>query len=150
MIEKIKNIEKSGSIKDLEFLIENIDSEDTEVKIEVNRVLCNIKIKKAVDKIILNLEETKSDNKKILLTAVCWQSSLDFSPYIRLFAENAVNGSLELTIESMSAIENIIEKNSYDKNIIKDSLTFLKKHVENQESQKFVLVTELIEIMNNI
>lgn len=147
---KLDNIESSGSIKDIDFLVNKINSSNKSISNKAYNILCNIKDVSAIKKIIEKLKESEIESEKILLTSICWQSSLDFSPYIELFVDIAIKGSLELTIESISTIEDILDQNNYEKVLIKKCLTTLDISIISQKDEKRALLKELINILNKI
>jgi len=150
IIEKLEKIEASGDTKDVDILIDSIISSNKLVSEKAYYILCNVKKTSAVEKIIKKIKKSEKEKEKILLTSICWQSSLDFSPYIELFVELAINGSLELTIESFSTIENILDQNIVDKTHIKSCLNTLEEAVKSQKNEKLALLKELINVLNKI
>lgn len=147
---KLDEIEISGSIKDVDFLVNSIKNPNKAISEKSFNILCNVKKTGIVEKIIENLKNSESESEKILLTSICWQSSLDFSPYIELFVDFAINGSLELTIECLSAIEDILDQNNYKKAHINNSLVALETSIKSQKNEKLTLLKELIDILNKI
>jgi len=147
---KLEHIESSGSIKDVDFLVNSINSSNTSIRDKAYNILCNIKKIGVVEKIIKNLKNSEIESEKILLTSICWQSSLDFSLYIELFVDIAIKGNLELTIEALSVIEDILVQNNYEKAKIKNCLITLETSIVSQKNEKYALLKELINILNKI
>jgi len=147
---QLEKIEASGGLKDVDFLIDSINSSNSLISDKAYYLLCNIKKAGAVEKIIEKLKNSKTEREKILLTSICWQSSLDFSAYLELFTNLAINGSLELTIESFSSIENIINQNMHKKKQVISCLNTLETAIKTQKDEKLALLKELINVLNKI
>ncbi len=150
ILARLDKIESSGTIKDVDYLIDNINNANKLISDKSYYILCNVKKNNIVEKIIERLKKSEIESEKILLTSICWQSSLNFSAYIELFVELAISGSLELTIESVSVIENIMNLNLSDKTLVNNSLNTLNKAVKSQNNEKRALLKELINILNII
>jgi len=150
IIIKLDKIEDFGSIKDIDFLVNSIKSSNYSISDKAFNILCNVKKVGFVEKIIEKLKKSELETEKILLTSICWQSSMDFSPYMELFVDFAIKGSLELTIESFSAIENIIDQNTLDKVHINNYLNSLEVAIKSQKDEKLELLKELINVLNKI
>lgn len=150
IIIKLDKIEDFGSIKDIDFLVNSIKSSNYSISDKAFNILCNVKKVGFVEKIIEKLKKSELETEKILLISICWQSSMDFSPYMELFVDFAIKGSLELTIESFSAIENIIDQNTLDKVHINNYLNSLEVAIKSQKDEKLELLKELINVLNKI
>jgi len=150
ILARLDKIESSGTLKDVDYLIDNISNANKLISNKSYYILCNVKKNNIVKKIIERLKKSEIESEKILLTSICWQSSLNFSAYIELFVKLAISGSLELTIESISVIENIMNLNLSDKTLVSNSLNILDKAVKSQDNEKRALLEELINILNII
>jgi hypothetical protein len=150
IIKKLKNISENGSIKDFEYVYNFIDDKNISVKNLAISILYDIKDIKLIILIGNKLKENISNEKRILLLSICWQSSLDFSEYFEIFIDDATKDSILMTIEAMSAIENMIENNKLNTARIEKSIIKLEKILPKLTGDKLLLINELVSVLNKV
>jgi len=60
---------------------------------------------KAVELLMRAIVEATGDKKT--LVAACWESNIDFTPFLPFFTEVAINEDFEVTMEALTVIEQI-------------------------------------------
>ena len=141
-VRKLTAIEKGGSIKDIDFLLDCLLNENSEIVKRSFDILVDIKVKSA-NKIIINkINDSKYNKVTNLIVSICWQSGLDFSDYILLFINVIIKEDIEIAIEAMSVLENIISNNSYSTDLLKEGINMLRIYIEgtNNEVKKLMIL----------
>jgi HEAT repeat protein len=105
-IPAIYEIRNSGSIKMLPVLFQMI-KKDTPliIRSEILNLLGEIKSQDAVPFIASSLENMDFGEQLPGLVAACWQSGLDFSKYLLVFAKLFVNSDYLTSLEAFTVLE---------------------------------------------
>jgi hypothetical protein len=102
----IYEIRNSGSVKMLPYLFDLIHQETPiEVRNEIFKLLGEIKSPEAVPVIVECLERKDFGEFLPSFIAACWQSGLDFSNHLRIFAELFIHGDYITSLESFTLLE---------------------------------------------
>ncbi len=118
---------------------------EEEIKNYIFNMLCNINNNENTKYIIDYIKkENYKSIKKDLLT-ICWNSRLDFSPYLSVFVDLFINEDFEIAFDAFTVIENIEHK--YDKEIIDKEIIKLKDCLEIISQDKKELLVELVKIL---
>ncbi len=114
---------------------------------EVFSILDQIKDREAVPYIISEITKKRCDRYRTRLITTCWQSGIDYSAYLLLFAENFVKGDYQIAIEAFSVIEENIH-NSSDK-IISECKDYLVNNIMKDAKEKRALHLELVKLVES-
>ncbi len=144
-INKLRNTGNKNIIPNLIDLLATHKS--SEVKKSVIDLLNDLKYQSAVAEIVNALESDKYLTIRTELLTVCWQSSLDFSKHINVFAEIFITGGFQESFEAFTVIESIEEK--LDANLAENAIDKLKNIAVNIEESKKELLVELVRILEN-
>lgn len=107
VLEVIGSLGEKGNKEYLPLLFDILGSAPgEEVKNAVLKLLGTVKDKEAVLVFIEALKDEKYKNIRKEIAASCWQNGLDFSGYMDVFADLAINGNWELAFEAFTVIEN--------------------------------------------
>lgn len=108
VIDSIQQLRNEGKLEDIGILLDTVlANREDGVKDSIFRFLADIKDKKA-DKLIMDAisnEKYKEIRKE--LVGVCWESSLDFSPYVSKFVDLLIHSDFETSFEAFTVIENL-------------------------------------------
>jgi len=81
------------------------------------------------------------------LARACWESQLDYSPYLLLFARLFIAGDFMLALEAFSVIESACQERSVSKKVITEISILIKNSLPDQPEAKQSLTRELIFIL---
>ncbi|MBA2612590.1 MAG: hypothetical protein H0U95_11500 [Bacteroidetes bacterium] len=81
-----------------------LDKEIT--RAESEEIFLKLKGSNSVDMMVDAIKKAKRLEEKIILTAACWESCLDFSNHFLFFVELACNDILLLSLEGLTVVEN--------------------------------------------
>lgn len=131
IIEALQEIKESGTIALLPYIFDLINENiENEVKQEVYFILSNIHDKNAPQYYIKAIEEKDFGSLKSEVISLCWQSSLDFSPYIETFAQIMLNTEdFQTALEAFTVIENSLNNATLES--LKSCLNFLQNNQSN-------------------
>ena len=128
IMEVLKEIRQSGSVPLIPYLFEIVASNKfAAIEDEIIRLMSDIKKKDAVPYIIESIKKYDFGDKTAGIIAVCWQSRLDFSAHLPVFAEYFFHGDYQTSIEAFTVIEEslhdatITQKNECLKILERDS-----------------------------
>jgi HEAT repeat protein len=105
-IHAIYEIRNSGSIKMLQPLIKMIRNEiPLVIRTEILNLLADIKSQDAVPFIADSLETMEFGDQLPALVAACWQSGLDFSKHLPVFAKLFIHSDYLTSLEAFTVLE---------------------------------------------
>lgn len=99
---------------------------------ELVNLLADVKDNTFRQIVIDRIKTTTASLPKSLLLRLCWESSLDFSAYLVLFAELILREDFIVALEASSAIENIHNADEEDR---KKAIRLLKQGSSSEEKQ---------------
>lgn len=145
ILSKLKTVKDKGNIKDIDFLFNCLQSDNSSIAKESFDILVDIKVKSANKKIVEKIRQERNNEILSVIVSICWQSSLDFSEDLLLFFDLVVDGDLPVAIEAISVIENTLSKNSIDEDVKNKGLHILNKYIENTENDvKTLMIKDFI------
>jgi len=144
----LQKLEKVANINDLPGII-HVMSEATDQLIlnEFATFLSNIRSKSAPAVIAGFLADPSCANIRTALTRSCWESQLDYSPYLNLFARLFITGDYMLSLEAFSVIENTCLERPVKKSVILEISLLIKNSLPDQPETKQRLTRELILVL---
>lgn len=148
IISTLNNIRTSGraSIMPLIFILleQNPGKEITD---EIFSILSQLKDKDCVPHIIEAIQSKRLEKYNTLLITTCWQSGLDYSDHIKVFAEQFIIGDYQTAIESFSVIEEWIFESQPA--TILECKKFLIDSVDKVSTDKKPLYIELVKVVES-
>jgi hypothetical protein len=143
---KIQELKRTGRPSILHYLLDLINSDcpDT-IKQEVLVLVGDLKDQGCADILVGYIQMKKAGTYLSQLIASCWQSSLDFSAYLNVFAECFITGDYQTSLESFTVIEEMLWRSK------PESITSCIQILESRESEikkeKKPLYDELLKIL---
>ncbi|MBC7124656.1 MAG: hypothetical protein H5T24_03425 [Bacteroidales bacterium] len=117
------------------------------LKNEVVNFLVDLKNKSSIDTIVEAIRQNKRSKDIHLLVSVCWQSRLDFTPYVDTFIDIMEHGNYQACLEAFTVIENMTE------NLSGEQLNELKakiKSVKGDNAETNPLIEELVKLLDEL
>jgi hypothetical protein len=144
----LKKLTRQSGINEMPLLIRIMGStKDGKIRQEIETWLANIKSKNAPAVFAKALADPESAGIRVPLVRACWESQLDFSPHLMLFAHLFIAGDFELAIEAFSVIENTRLEHPVTAGHVGDIITQLKNSLPDQPETKQRLVREMIRVL---
>ncbi len=146
ILEALREIKVAGTAALIPSLFDIVARGKDELIIEeVLRILSDIKEKDAVPYIVESIRRQSYGSHAADVLAVCWQSSLDFSPYIDVFTDIFTSADYQASIEAFSVIEEAIYHTSVSKR--QECLKILDQKENNVTPEKKPLFNELVKLL---
>lgn len=106
IVEVLREVKVNGSVRIIPYFFEIVASgKFAPVEDEIIRLMSDIKKKDAVPYIIESIKKYNFKEKTANIVAICWQSRLDFSAYLPVFAEFFFQNDYQTSIEAFTVIE---------------------------------------------
>jgi HEAT repeat protein len=142
-------IRNSGSVKLLPVMLKLVNKEtNQQVRNEILKLISETKSQEAVPLIVESIENLDFGDYLPNLVAACWQSGLDFSKYLLVFAGIFIRADYISSLESFTLIEESIP-NASDTDIYKCK-SFLKDAECMVTDEKLPLFRELRKVVESI
>ena len=141
-------IRNSGSVNLLPDLLAMVNKNtDQQVRNEILKFLTETKSKEAAPIIAESLHKNDYEDYLPALVAACWQSGLDFSKHLRVFAGIFIRGDYMSALESFTVIEESIP-NATDSDIL-ECVRFLREAECMVSDEKMPLFNELKKVVES-
>ena len=109
--DSIQQLREEGQIQDIVVLFDMLlNNPDQEIEDVILQLFADIKDKNAVQIFVDAIKSEKYLAIRKDLVGICWQSSLDFTPYVSVFTDLLVDSDFETTFEAFTVIENFTGK----------------------------------------
>jgi D-tyrosyl-tRNA(Tyr) deacylase len=144
----LKEIRVNGQALIIPLMLEVLEKTNYDnIREEILSILGQLKDKNSVQYIVeaLAAGTVKKYRKEFITT--CWQSGLDYSEHITLFAKEFVIGDYVTSIEAFTVIEEWIIESSPDK--IVECKKFLIDAVSKIDNEKKPLYVELVKLVES-
>ncbi len=144
----LKDVRITGKAEITPLLLDLLEQNKSQkINDEILSILGQLKDKACVPFIIQALESGSVKSFKKEIITACWQSGLDYSNNITLFAKEFIQGDFTTAIEAFTVIEEwILESN---KNEIKNCKTYLMNSVSDIDQEKKPLYIELVKLVES-
>jgi len=109
--------------------------------------LSNIRSKAAPEFMIRFLADPYLAGIRTVLTRTCWESKLDYSPYLMIFARLFITGDYMLALEAFSVIENTCLERPVSRVVLAEISILIKNSLPDQPEAKQTLTRELIRVL---
>ncbi len=148
IITTLYEIRNSGSVKILPVLFNLIHKKtDPGIRNEILNMLSEIKSQEAVPLITSSLDKNDYGDYMPAFIAACWQSGLDFSKYLRVFAGLFIQGDYKTALEAFTVIEESIPNASENDHM--DCIRFLRDAECMVTDEKLPLYKELRKVVES-
>jgi hypothetical protein len=148
VINTIRELHKTGNPSVMPLILDLLEStQDENVVKEILMLLGELKDNKTVVPISAYISKRPSGKHLAKVIATCWQSGLDFSSEVFVFAECFIEGSYEVALESFTVIEEMLWRTPIDKIII--CRETLNARIKDISDDKKPLYKELVKILDN-
>lgn len=148
IIATLKEIRVSGHALILPLIFEVLEStSDKSIIEEIISILGQLKDKNSVAYIIEALTKGKVKKYRKEIITTCWQSGLDYSEHLTIFAKEFIQGDYVTAIEAFTVIEEWIFE-SEPKNIL-DCKNYLIDAVSQVDNEKKPLYVELVRLVES-
>lgn len=141
----IETIRTSGNLKAIPALIkmmEKVDSED--IQNAIANLLFDIKDPGIIPYIIEAIGNPGLQKFQRILVSSCWESGVDYSKYVRFFAELATKADYLTTIECLTVIENL--EGPFDQKELEAAILRTRNAADDDDS-KFDLLNSIWEVL---
>ncbi len=148
VLKALHKLEKAGRITDLPAIIRIMSKlDDPRLLNDFEEFLSNIRSKDAPPILARSLEDPAYSRIRTELTRSCWESQLDYSPYLMIFAMMFIAGDYLLALEAFTVIENTCLEHPVNQDMIKSISILVKNSLPDQPETKQRLVKELIMVL---
>jgi hypothetical protein len=143
---KIQELKTTGKPSILPYLLDLLNSPcpDT-IKQEVLLLVGDLKDQGCVEVLVGYIKMKKAGVYLSQLIASCWQSSLDFSAHLNIFAECFITGDYQTSLESFTVIEEMLWRCKAE--TIMSCLQILENRASEIKNEKKALFEELLKIL---
>lgn len=146
IIQTLHEIRNAGSVKLLPELFKMIHADTPSlVRNEILKLVSDIKIQEAVPYIATSLDKVDFGDYLPAFVAACWQSGLDFSKHLRIFAGLFIQADYKTALEAFTVIEESLDNASEDE--IYQCILFLKDAECMVTDEKLPLFRELRKVI---
>lgn len=142
LAEAIAEIKKNGDISIVSSLLDILASKpDNYTTAALISLLADIKENDIKEVITRRIKANPDTEQKSLLIRICWESSLDYSDYLDLFADIMLHDDFNVAFEASTAIENMLHNITQEKRcqLIKTLSAF-----KNPDEKRKFLIDELL------
>ena len=144
----LHKLERVGNIKDLPAIIHAMSTiNDAELLNEFAAFLSNVRSKEAPAILAKSLEDPAYARIRTELTRSCWESQLDYSPHLMVFAMMIIAGDYLLALEAFTVLENTCLERPVNRKLVKSISILIKNTLPDQPETKQRLVKELILVL---
>lgn len=145
-LEGVAMMREKGHVKLLPAVFKLLrKSEDEKVKNDIAHFLFDIKDKEAIPYFIKAIEEPAYQDYQRILVSACWESSLDYTPYLLIFVNVAINADYLTCVECLTVIENM--EGPFDNNHLEIAIKTTKEAADESNEEKFELLNSLWEVL---
>jgi hypothetical protein len=145
----LHEIRNSGSVKMLPVLFELINNKtEAVVRNEIIRLLGDLKNRDAVPLIVDSIDKHDFGEYLPTVIAACWQSGLDFSDHLKVFASLFVHADFITSLEAFTVIEESISHASDNERI--ECIHYLRNSEYMVVDEKLPLYRELRKVIEII
>jgi hypothetical protein len=133
----------SGAIQ---LLADLYDTSDTDmIRVSIRNFMNDIKVTSAREEVIKEIKRSHDEGTVTMLVSSCWQSGLDYSPWVEDLALVFCNTGYETALECFTVIEESAHSLTDDKK--KGLVSILKDNFKRETPEKSILYRELISIL---
>lgn len=147
VIKTIRELHKTGNPSVMPLIFDLLESTHDENAVkEILILLGELKDNKTIVPISAYISKRPSGKHLAKVIATCWQSGLDFSSQIHVFADCFIEGNYEVALESFTVIEEMLWRTPIDK--INTCRKTLADRINEIPEEKKTLYKELVKILD--
>jgi hypothetical protein len=144
----LKKLSRVAGIRDLPAIVRVMAGfTDRDLLEEFTTFLSNIKSKEAPAVIAGFLSDPALAGIRLHLTRSCWESQLDYSAHLMIFARLFITGDYGLAVEAFSVIENTCMEHPVDRTLIREINALVSNSIPDQPETKKRLVNEMLLVL---
>lgn len=148
VLKALNKLERAANINDLPSIIRVMaGTKDTKLLNAFASFLSNVRSKGAPAIMAMYLADPNYSGIRTELARACWESQLDYSPYLILFARLFIAGDFLLALEAFSVIESTCMERTVSKTLISEISMLIKSSLPDQPETKQRLTRELILVL---
>ena len=143
-LKAIREVGTSGTIQPL--LDVYRDSEDEEVRREIEDILANLKMESAIEPLVEALDEERFEEQKGLILSSLWNSGFYPSDHLEPIARAAVQGDYLCAVEAITVMENMEGPFQFDD--LEEASHLVEEFLsQDLEDPKILLIESLRELL---
>jgi hypothetical protein len=147
-MEAIKNLRNTGDPSVVPYVVDlYVSTDNPKIEKALENFLKDIKDQKAVHAFINAIKNPSFEKKLTQLVGICWQTPLNFGPYIDVFVDIAIEKDYQTTIEAFTVVEEALPYASPRK--ISSETEKIKHTISSVREDKQLLLSELIKTMQS-
>lgn len=144
----LESIRKEGFAEYLPVLAEvYINTSKGELKDKISGIFQDLKDTEGTKIIVSLLENTSNADLRDMLLTACWSSSLDFSQYLYVFTDLALQYDYMITFEVLTVVENF--ENVPPKDQLQEAITRIKTAATGENTSKRELLIALVNALED-
>jgi len=148
IIKKLSELKSTGNVVILPLILDLLLKNKSEIIAkEVLTFIGQLKDQKCVPVIVQYITFKKTGKYLADLISECWQSGLDFSQHLTIFAESFIEGDYQVALESFTVIEEMLWKTTPDS--IDACRRYLLDRKDKIKSDKELLFKELMKVIDS-
>lgn len=147
-LDAIKTLRETGDPTVVPFVVQlYISTDNPKIERALENFLKDIKDQEAAKTLAEAIENPKNNDKLTQLVSICWQTPLNFGPYIDVFVKVAIEKDYQTTIEAFTVVEEALPYAAPHK--ISSEVERLKDKLPTIPKEKQLLIKELINTMKS-
>ncbi|NOY37752.1 MAG: hypothetical protein GXO83_09260 [Chlorobi bacterium] len=148
VIRTITEIREQGTAALIPAILEIYRSTSSPViRMQIQRLLTDLKNQEAAGPLTEEIFKISNPELKRALMAACWQSGLDFSPFLKKFFKSLLTEDYVIALEAFSVIENNL--NPLDKLQLQFYYDYLSEHMDHCSPVTRPLTRQLEQIITD-
>lgn len=148
VLKALHTLEKVANINDLPSIIRVMAGiTGHELMNHFTEFLSNVRSKQAPAFMAQFLADPVYARIRSELTRACWESQLDYSSHLMLFAHLFIGGDYQLALEAFTVIENTCLERPVGKGVLTEISVLIKNSLPDQPETKQRLTRELILVL---
>ncbi len=145
-LKAIKKISESGNSAYLPKMIELFcQTDDSEIKKQISKLLSELKHRDAVPFLIEAIENHRKDPELQPIVSACWENGLDYSNHLSLFVDLIIEGDFMLAFEAHTVITNMYGRISQE--IVEKESNKIKRAILECGEEKKQLLHDILEFL---
>lgn len=148
VIKALNKLEKAANSKDLPSII-GVMAGISEQKLlnEFCSFLSKVRSAQAPSVMVECIGDPAYAKIRLELVRACWETNLDYSPHLLLFARLFIAGDYLMALEAFTVIENTVLERPVSKKLLHETAALIKNSLPDQPEAKQRLTQELIRIL---
>jgi hypothetical protein len=147
VLRKLSELKSTGNVTILRLILDLLSKSQPDAVIrEVIAFIGQLKDQHGAQTVAEFVQSGKAGKSQSELISACWQSGLDFSNYLTIFADSFVSGNYQIALESFTVIEETLWKAT--EGMILECKQYLIDRQEKINTEKQLLYKELLKVLD--